>query len=102
MKQPLLDRVLIRRINEAPDPDASIVIPEAYRQQSRKGVVVALGQLVVLGVSTFPMSNFLSVGDEVYFGEYNAEPVSIDGEELLIVRIQDIRFKETPDVSQPS
>jgi co-chaperonin GroES (HSP10) len=89
MLKPILDRVLVRRIEKPQEGD--IVIPEAYRQASRRGTVEAIGDFVVLGGQAFPLSTFLSVGDIVQFGEYNAEPME-DG--LVLVRIQDIRGKE--------
>lgn len=90
--KPLLDRVVIRREVVPVDENATIVVPEMYRQQSRWGHVVAIGQYVVLGTQAYPLTDFVNVGDRVYFGEYNAEPVTINDEELLIVRIQDVRL----------
>jgi co-chaperonin GroES (HSP10) len=100
---PVLDRLLVHRINEKSekviirDTDGaaiSLETPDAYRQQSRKAVVVAVGQGVVLGREFFPLTDFVNVGDIVYVGEYNAEPVMLDGEELLVIRIQDVRWKD--------
>lgn len=93
MLQPILDRVLVRRLAEA-QPDSLIAIPEQYRQASRRCVVEALGNFVVIGGIRAPLSDFLAVGDIVHVGEYNAETVEVDGEALLLVRIQDIRGKE--------
>lgn len=96
MIEPILDRILVRRINET--SDSLIEIPDQYRQQSRKAEVVAVGQGVVLGQHFRPLTDFVQVGDTVYVGEYNAEPVSVDGEELLICRIQDVRYREAINV----
>lgn len=85
--KPILDRVLLKRIEET--KDSTIVIPEKYRQQSNKGTVIACGDGVLLGGALYPMP--VQPGDEVLFGEYNAEKVSLDGEEYEIVRVQDIR-----------
>lgn len=90
MFKPILDRVLVRRVQDE-KPDSIIEVPEMYRQQSRKGEIVALGDSVVLGGVRVPLSDFLSVGDHVKFGEYNAEPLDDSPDSMLIVRIQDIR-----------
>ena len=92
MRIPVLDRIIVRRLTEA--NESLIEIPEQYRQQSRKGIVVATSPYFVqsgVKINTFEV---VQVGDTIFFGEYNAEPVIIDGEELLVIRIQDIRFVE--------
>lgn len=91
MFNPLLDRILVKRI-EAPAPkEGEIILPDSYQEVSRKAVVIALGDGVVLGSEFRPLEDFVHVGDVIYFGEYNAEPVMMDGEKLLILRIQDVR-----------
>lgn len=91
MFQPILDRVLIRR--KKSESKSTIEIPDAYRQAERRGFVIAIGQFVVAGGERIPLSAILLPGDEVLFGEYNAEPVTIEGldGELVLVRVQDIR-----------
>lgn len=81
--QPILDRVLIRRVEDA--PTSKLGVPDKYRQQTNKGEVIAVGELV--------KSNLKS-GDLVLFGEYNAERFVKDGEELWNVREADIRGVE--------
>lgn len=88
--KPILDRVIVKRVEEQTDDD-SIVISKKYRQHSNKGIVVAVGDFVVLGGERVALSHFIKVGDRVLFGEYNAEKFLKDGEELNLVRIQDIR-----------
>jgi len=96
--QPILDRVLVRRLKK--ENKSLIQIADKYREQSRRGLVVALGHGVVLGQHFFPLTDFLKVGDQIRFGEYNAEPLDDEGDpDLLIVRIQDVRgfFREEND-----
>ncbi len=88
--RPILDRVLIRKL-ETPKASDDFNVPDKYRQHSNDGVVVALGDGVVLGGQFKPLTDFLSVGDKVVYGEYTAERWQQDGEELWICRIQDIR-----------
>lgn len=91
MFTPILDRVLIRRRKS--ETKSAIEIPDAYRQAERRGTIVAVGQFVVAGGTRIPMGDILVVGDDVLFGEYNAEPIEVEGVEgeLVLVRVQDIR-----------
>jgi co-chaperonin GroES (HSP10) len=79
--EPLGNRVVIKVIEEQAD-DNGIVVPKKYRQQSNKG------RIVYSAVSS------LKPGDIVLFGQYNAEKFTKGGEELEIVRIEDIRGVE--------
>ena len=91
--RPILDRVLIRRVEAVATPDG-FAIPEKYRQHTNRGVVIAVGDGVVLGTQWRPMKHYLSVGDIVLFGEYTAEKFVQGNEELYIVRLQDVRGVE--------
>ena len=88
--RPLLDRVLIRRI-EADAAADGFAIPEKYRQHSNLGVVIALGDGVVLGGQWKPLTDFVSVGSKIIYGEYTAEAYDHNGQTYWIVRLQDIR-----------
>lgn len=103
--KPILDRILVRRIDEA-KAEGEFVVPEKYRQHSNWGEVIAIGDGVVLGNEFYqfvqpvpPMDmlkdkviyNFVRPGDMVRYGEYTAEAFSVDDPTLFIVRIQDVR-----------
>lgn len=76
--QPLNDRVLLRRIEEE---DGKLVqTPDAYRPKSNIGEVLSIGHRVVT----------LKRGDRVMFGEYSAQPIEVDGEELVLLSLHDI------------
>lgn len=100
--QPILDRIIVRRVDDpfkkpstiirdTDNAEITIETPEIYRQQSRWGKVIAIGQGVVLGDKFFPLTDFVNVGDTIMFGEYNAEPFQTAEEELVLIRVQDIR-----------
>jgi len=89
MLQPILDRVLVRRVEEK--SEGEVVIPDAFRQESNKGEVIATGQFFIFGNQRMNVSEVVRPGDIVLFGEYNAEPITLDGEKYLLVRVQDIR-----------
>lgn len=86
---PILDRVLIRRVEDA--PTTKMGVPDKYRQQTNKGEILGLGELV---------KSKLGIGDLVLFGEYNAERFQKDGEELWLVREANIRGVERLKVGQ--
>jgi co-chaperonin GroES (HSP10) len=88
--RPLLDRVLIRRIEPEAAPDG-FSVPEKYRQHSNLGTVIALGDGIALGGKWRPLTDFISLGSVCMYGEYTAECLELDGEQLWIVRLQDIR-----------
>lgn len=100
MFKPILDRVLLKRIEET---DTSVIqTPDVFKQKSNKGEIVALGDFFQLGGNIFHLDDFLKVGQTVMFGEFNAETVTMDGEEFLLVRIQDIRGVESCGASEES
>lgn len=89
---PVLDRILLRKL-EAPKEVGGIAIPDTY-QESDKYEVVALGDFVLFGVERVPLADLLSVGDVVLVSQYNVERVEIEGAELWLSRIQDVRGKQ--------
>lgn len=91
MLRPILDRVLVRRLEEAKKPDSLIDIPDQYVQKSRKCEVLALGHGVVLGGAFVPLEDFLQVGDIVLISDYGDEELKDADQDLILVRIQDIR-----------
>jgi co-chaperonin GroES (HSP10) len=88
--RPILDRVLIRRIEPEAAPDG-FSVPEKYRQHDNLGTIIALGDGIVLGNEWKPLTDFVHVGDMVLYGEYCAECFQKDEEIFWIVRLQDIR-----------
>lgn len=82
--QPLNDLVLVKRYQEDNSKAGSFIVPEKFRQQSNRGIVVAVNL----------QHNGIKAGDRVTFGVYNAETILIDGEEMLLIRWNDIRGVE--------
>jgi co-chaperonin GroES (HSP10) len=94
--RPILDRILVRRI-ESQTETTNFAIPDKYREKSRLGEVIAVGDYVVLGGEKCPVSDFVRVGDRCIYGEYTAESYdSTDPTQatLFLVRLQDIRTVE--------
>ncbi len=87
--RPLHDRVVVRRTEEERTSPGGIVIPDAAAEKPIKGEVLAVGNGKLLDNGDVrPLD--LKVGDEVLFGKYSGTEVKVDGEELLVMREDDI------------
>ena len=87
--RPLHDRVIIKRLEEETKSAGGIVIPDTATEKPIKGEVVAVGNGKILEDGKVrPMG--VKVGDKVLFGKYSGTEVKVDGEELLVMREEDI------------
>ena len=87
--RPLHDRVVIRRMEEEKATAGGIIIPDSATEKPVRGEVVAVGEGKVSDSGqTVPMS--VKVGDKVLFGKYAGTEVKIDGEEVLVMREDDV------------
>jgi|TARA_B100001063_G_C16349202_1_gene350563 chaperonin GroES len=87
--RPLHDRVIIRRMEEEKTSPGGIVIPDSATEKPVKGEVVAVGNGKILESGDVrPLD--VKVGDIILFGKYSGTEVSVDGEELLVMREDDI------------
>ena len=87
--RPIHDRVLIRRLEQERKTASGIVIPDTAGEKPDTGEVVAVGTgKVTQDGKVLPPS--VSVGDKVLFGKFSGQTVKVKGEELLVVREDDI------------
>ena len=87
--RPLQDRVIIKRMEEEKMSSGGIVIPDSATEKPIKGEVVAVGNGLVLDNGEVrPLD--LKVGDKVLFGKYSGTEVKLDGEELLVMKEDDV------------
>ena len=87
--RPLHDRVIIKRVEEERTSPGGIVIPDSAAEQPIRGEVLAVGNGKILD-SGEQRALDLKVGDKVLFGKYSGTEVKVDGEELLVMREDDI------------
>ena len=85
---PLHDRVLVRRVEEAETVRGGIIIPDTAKEKPQEGVVVAVGTGRYEKGQTVPLA--VKKGDRVLFGKYAGSEIKIDGEELLILKEDEI------------
>ena len=87
--RPPQDRVLIRRTEEERKSPGGIVIPDSATEKPIRGEVIAAGKGKVLeNGEVRPLE--LKAGDKVLFGKYSGTEVKVDGEELLVMKEDDV------------
>jgi chaperonin GroES len=87
--KPLHDRVLVRRVESEEKTKGGLIIPETAKEKPAEGIVVACGEgarkdsgeLIEMAVSE---------GDRILFGKWSGTEVTVDGEELIIMKESDI------------
>ena len=87
--RPLHDRVIVRRTEEERLSPGGIVIPDTAKEKPIRGEVLAVGNGKLLDDGKVrPLD--VQVGDQVLFGKYSGTEVKVDGEELVVMREDDI------------
>ncbi len=87
--RPLHDRVLVRRVEEETTTAGGIVLPGSAAEKPNEGVILAVGNGRILeNGDVRPMD--VKVGDKIMFGQYGGTTVKVEGEELLMMREEDI------------
>jgi chaperonin GroES len=87
--RPLHDRLVVRRKEEERTTAGGIVIPDSATEKPSTGEVIAVGNGKVTDSGEVRALD-VKVGDVVYFGKYSGTELKVDGEELLIMREDDI------------
>ena len=87
--RPLHDRVIIKRLEEERTSAGGIIIPDPATEKPVKGKVIAVGKGKILeNGEVRPLD--VKVGDNILFGKYSGTEVKVDGEELLVMREEDV------------
>lgn len=87
--RPLHDRVIVKREDEERKSPGGIVIPDTAAEKPIRGKIMAVGKGKILeNGSVRPLD--LKVGDKILFGKYSGQTVKVKGEELLVMREEDI------------
>ena len=87
--RPLHDRVIVRRMEEERKSAGGIVIPDSATEKPSRGEVLAVGSGKVLDNGDV-RSLAVKVGDQVLFGKYSGTEVKVDGQEVIVMREDDI------------
>ena len=86
--RPLHDRVIVKRLDNERKTASGIVIPDSAAEKPDQGEVVAVGRKKTEDGKILPVD--LKAGDKVLFGKYAGQSVKVDGEELLVIREDEI------------
>ena len=87
--RPLHDRVIVKRLDEDRTSPGGIVIPDTAAEKPVQGKIVAVGKGKILEDGQVrPLD--VKVGDKILFGKYGGTEVKIDGEDLLVMREEDV------------
>lgn len=87
--RPLHDRVIVKRMEEERKTASGIVIPDTATEKPDQGEVIAVGAGKKDDKGNH-MAMDVKVGDRILFGKYSGQTVKVDGEELLVMREEDI------------
>ena len=87
--RPLHDRVLVRRVEEEATTKGGIIIPDTAKEKPQEGEVVAVGSGAI-GDDNERLPLEVKPGDRILFGKWSGTEVTLDGEELLIMKESDI------------
>ena len=87
--RPLHDRVIVKRLEEERTSPGGIVIPDSAAEKPSQGKVVAIGKGKILEDGSVRALD-VKVGDKILFGKYSGTEVKVDGEDLLVMREEDI------------
>ena len=90
--KPLGDRVIVQAIEEEETTASGIVLPETAKEKPQRGKVLAVGDGKV-GDDNERVPLDVSEGDEVLYSKYGGTEITVDGEDLLVLRESDVLAK---------
>jgi chaperonin GroES len=87
--RPLHDRVLVKRVKEEEKSKGGIIIPDTAKEKPQEGEVVAVGNGAIKEDGSVRTLD-VKAGDRILFGKWSGTEVTVDGDELLIMKESDI------------
>jgi chaperonin GroES len=87
--RPLHDRVIVKRLEEERTSPGGIVIPDTAAEKPIQGKIVAVGKGKILEDGSVRALD-VKVGDKILFGKYTGTEVKVDGDELVVMREEDV------------
>jgi len=87
--RPLYDRIVVRRIEEKEAKHGTLFIPDSAKEKPQEGEVVSVGQGKRLENGKTAALD-VKAGDRILFGKYSGNEIKLDGEELLIMREDEV------------
>ncbi len=87
--RPLHDRILVKRQEEKETRKGGIIIPDSAKEKPQEGKVIAVGNGKVTDEGK-KITLDVKTGDKILFGKYSGSEVTLDNEEYLILREEDV------------
>jgi chaperonin GroES len=87
--RPLHDRVIVKRLEQEQKSAGGIIIPDTAKEKPMEGKVLAVGNGRLLENGT-KVALDVKVGDRILFGKYSGTEITIDGEDVVIVREDEV------------
>ena len=87
--KPLHDRVIVRRIEEGDTTSGGIIIPDSAKEKPQEGEIIAVGEGKYKEDGTRQALD-VKEGDRILFGKYSGSEITLDHEELLMMREDEI------------
>lgn len=87
--RPLYDRVLVKRVSAEQKTAGGLIIPDSAKEKPQEALVMAVGNGRVLEGGTIRAMS-VGVGDKILFGKYTGDEIKLEGDEMLILREEDI------------
>lgn len=87
--RPLQDRLIVKRLDNSEKTASGLYIPDSAKEKPQQGRVIAVGKgKVAEDGSIRPVD--VKEGDTIIFGKYSGQEIKVDGEELLIMKEDDV------------
>jgi chaperonin GroES len=87
--RPLHDRILVKRLDKEEKTKGGLIIPDTAKEKPQQGKVVAVGNGKRLDDGTIQPLD-VKAGDKILFGKYSGTELKLEGEEVLILREEDV------------
>ena len=87
--RPLHDRVVVKRIDAEEKTAGGIIIPDTAKEKPQQGTVIAAGTGKIRDNGTRQPPD-VTVGDHILFGKYSGQEITLDGEDYLIIREEEV------------
>lgn len=86
--KPLADRVIVKPLEQESKTKSGIIIPDTAKEKSHRGKIIAVGEGKYEDGKLMPLT--VKIGDEVLYKEYAGDEFKLDGEQVMILKEEDI------------
>jgi chaperonin GroES len=97
--RPLHDRIIVHRLEEGEQQIGGIIIPDTAKEKPQQGTVIAVGNGKARDTGK-PIPLDVKPGDRILFGKYAGQEIKLDGEEVLIMKEDDVLAVVSPGTAK--